>query len=49
VKVNPEKCTFGVAFGQFLGYLVTQWGIGANPDQISVILEMKSLTTVKKI
>ena len=24
VKLNPEKCTFGVAFGKFLGYLVTQ-------------------------
>ena len=23
VKLNPEKCTFGVAFGKFLGYLVT--------------------------
>jgi len=24
VKLNPKKCTFGVAFGKFLGYLVTQ-------------------------
>jgi len=23
VKLNPEKYTFGVAFGKFLGYLVT--------------------------
>ena len=35
VKLNPEKCTFGVASEKFLGYLVTQRGIEANPDQIS--------------
>ena len=32
VKLNPEKCTFGVASGKFLGYLVTQRGIKADPD-----------------
>jgi len=43
VKLNPEKYTFKVASDKFLGYLVTQQGIDANPDQISAILEMKSL------
>ena len=32
-KLNPEKCTFGVASWKFLGYLVTQRGIEADPDQ----------------
>jgi len=32
VRLNPEKCTFGVASRKFLGYLVTQRGIEANPD-----------------
>jgi len=27
VNLNPEKCTFGVASGKFLGYLITQRGI----------------------
>ena len=49
VKLNPEKCTFGIASGKFLGYLVTQRGIEANPDQISAILGMKSPTTIKKV
>ena len=35
LKLNPEKYTFGVAFGKFLEYLVTQLGIKANFDQIS--------------
>ena len=33
VKLNPKKCTFGVAFGKFLGYLVTWRGIEANPTR----------------
>ena len=34
MKLNPAKCSFGVAAGKFLGYMVTQRGIEANPDQI---------------
>ena len=32
MKLNPTKCSFGVAAGKFLGYMVTQRGIEANPD-----------------
>ncbi|CAL2257353.1 unnamed protein product [Prunus armeniaca] len=49
MKLNPSKCTFGVSSGGFLGYLVTQRGIEAQPHQIKVILEMKSPFTVKEI
>jgi len=31
MKLNPEKCCFGVPSGEFLGYLVTERGIEANP------------------
>ena len=48
-EAESEKCTFGVASEKFLGYLVTEWGIKANPDQISAILNMKSSTCVKKV
>ena len=27
IKLNTIKCTFGVSFGMFLGFLVTQRGI----------------------
>ena len=43
------KCTFGVASEKFLGYLVTQRGIEADPDQISAILNMKSSTCVNEV
>ena len=33
MKLNPVKCNFGVISGDFLGYIVTQQGIEANPKQ----------------
>ncbi|KAI5338471.1 hypothetical protein L3X38_017742 [Prunus dulcis] len=40
---------FGVSSGRFLGYLVTQRGIEAHPNQIKAILNMKSPATTKEI
>ena len=31
MKLNPLKCAFGVSAGRFLGFMVTQRGIEANP------------------
>ena len=31
MKLNPSKCAFGVSSGRFLGFMVTQRGIEANP------------------
>ncbi|XP_074559865.1 uncharacterized protein LOC141815896 [Curcuma longa] len=33
LKLNPAKCLFGVRVGKFLGYVVTEEGIEANPDK----------------
>ena len=33
LRLNLEKCTFDVASRNFLGYLVTQRGIEANPTK----------------
>ena len=32
MKLNPTKCSFGVATDKVLGYMVTQRGIEANPN-----------------
>ena len=37
LKLNASKCTFRVGLGKFLGFMVTQRGIEANPDQIAAI------------
>ena len=32
MRLNPAKCSFGVASGKFLGYMLTQRGIEADPN-----------------
>ncbi|XP_010513345.1 PREDICTED: uncharacterized protein LOC104789325 [Camelina sativa] len=49
MKLNQTKCTFGVASGEFLGYLVTERGIEANPKQIATLLEMPSQKTTREV
>jgi hypothetical protein len=41
LKLNPEKCVFGVKKGKFLGCLVSTKGIEANPSMIEAILRME--------
>ena len=49
IRLNPHKCAFAIAVGKFLGFMLTHWGIEANPDKCRAILEMKSLTTMKEV
>ncbi|KAL0411576.1 UNVERIFIED_CONTAM: Pro-Pol polyprotein [Sesamum latifolium] len=48
LKLNPVKCTFGVQGGRFLGFLVTQRGIEANPVKIKAIIDMKAPTCLNE-
>lgn len=34
MKLNPQKCTFGVKSGKFLGYMISARGIDANPEKV---------------
>ena len=34
MKLNPSKCAFGVSSGKFLGFMVSQRGIEANPEKV---------------
>ncbi|KAL0462882.1 UNVERIFIED_CONTAM: hypothetical protein Slati_0175800 [Sesamum latifolium] len=49
LKLNPAKCAFGVRGGHFLGFMVTQRGIEANPLKIKAILDMKAPINVNKV
>jgi len=49
LKLNPEKCVFGVEAGKFLGFMLTERDIEANPDKCAAIIEMRSLATVKEV
>ncbi|KAL6178007.1 hypothetical protein ACLB2K_049527 [Fragaria x ananassa] len=32
IKLNPDKCAFGVQSGKFLGFMVNERGIETNPE-----------------
>ncbi|KAK0581269.1 hypothetical protein LWI29_011924 [Acer saccharum] len=49
MRLNPDKCAFGVSTGKFLGFVVHERGIEANPEKIKVILELQSPTTPKQV
>ncbi|KAL0458277.1 UNVERIFIED_CONTAM: hypothetical protein Slati_0454900 [Sesamum latifolium] len=49
LKLNPRNCTFGVSGGRFLGFMVMQQGINANPANIKAILDMGPPTNIKKV
>ena len=34
IKLNPEKCVFGVPSGKLLGFIVSNRGIQTNPAKI---------------
>jgi hypothetical protein len=48
LKLNPEKCVFGVKKGKFLACLVSTKGIEANPSKIEAILRMEPPSTKKR-
>jgi hypothetical protein len=49
LKLNATKCAFGVGSGKFLGFLVTQRGIEANPDQITAIQGLQPPKNVREV
>ena len=49
MKLNPNKCAFGVASRKFLGFMVSHRGIEANPEKIKSILDMKPSQNIKEI
>ena len=49
MKVNPLKCALGVGSGKFLGFMVNQRGIEANPEKIDALLGMSSHRKPKEV
>jgi hypothetical protein len=49
VKLNPEKCIFGVPRGMLLGFVVLERGIEANPKKISAIMDMGPIKNLKGV
>src|SRR6185295_15095906 len=49
LKLNPEKCVFGVRRGKLLGCMITERGIEANPVKIEAINRMGPPSTKKEV
>nr|GEW01308.1 transcription initiation factor IIB-2 [Tanacetum cinerariifolium] len=49
MKLNPKKCSFWLAEGVFLGYVVTPDGIKPCPDKTAVVLQLPSPRTIKEV
>ena len=49
MKLNASKCAFGVGLGKFLGLMVIQRGIEANPDQIATIQGLQPPKNVREV
>ena len=49
MKLNPAKCAFGVSIGKFLGFIVNNRGIEANPYKIKAVIDMLPPLNTKDI
>jgi hypothetical protein len=49
IKLNPEKCVFGVPRGMLLGFIVSERGIEANPEKIAAITKMSPIRDLKGV
>jgi hypothetical protein len=49
VKLNPEKCVFGVPRGMLLGYIVSQQGIEANSEKVAALERMGPIQDLKGV
>jgi hypothetical protein len=49
VKLNPEKCVFGVPRGTLLGYIVSWRGIKPNPKKVTALERMGLIRDLKGV
>ena len=49
LRLNLEKCLFGVSKGKILGYIISSEGIRANPDKTKAIMSMAEPLNKKEV
>nr|KYP50230.1 Retrotransposable element Tf2 [Cajanus cajan] len=49
MRLNLEKCVFGIAGGKFLGFMLSARGIEANPDKCLAVIGMRSPQNIKEV
>ena len=49
LRLNPEKCVFGIPSGKLLGFLVSHRGIEANPENVKAVEDMSPSKTLREM
>ncbi|XP_065050312.1 uncharacterized protein LOC135680360 [Musa acuminata AAA Group] len=49
MRLNPMKCAFSVTSGKFLGFIIHERGIDADPEKVQAIINMQSPRTIKDL
>ncbi|XP_064941153.1 uncharacterized protein LOC103974602 [Musa acuminata AAA Group] len=49
LRLNPAKCAFGVTSEKFLGFIIHERGIDANPEKIQAIINMQPPRTIRDL
>ena len=49
LRLNPNKCTFGVRSGKLLSFIVSDKGIQVDPAKVKAIQEMSAPHAMKEI
>jgi hypothetical protein len=49
LKLNPDKCVFRISRGKMLSYVISSYGIWANPDKTKAIMSMVEPLTKKEV
>ena len=49
LRLNPNKCTFGVQFGKLLGFIINNKGIEVDPSKVKAIQEIPAPRTEEEV
>ena len=49
LRLNPNKCTFGVRSSKLLGFVISDKGIQVDPTKVKAIQEMPAPETEKEV
>ncbi|RDY11357.1 Retrovirus-related Pol polyprotein from transposon 17.6, partial [Mucuna pruriens] len=49
LKLNLENCSFKIQVGKFLGFMLIERGIEANPKNFQAIIDMRSPRNIKEV
>ena len=49
LRLNPNKCIFGVSSRKLLSFIVSQRGVEVDPAEVQAIRDMPTLKTKKQV